>query len=60
MKKIPIITIQGPTGVGKSHVALELAKELNSEIISADSRQIYKLMDIGTAKPNVDELIASN
>lgn len=58
MKKIPIITIQGPTGVGKSHVALELAKELNSEIISADSRQIYKLMDIGTAKPNVDELIA--
>lgn len=58
MKKIPIITIQGPTGVGKSNLAIKLAKKMNTEIISADSRQIYKLMDIGTAKPSIDELIA--
>jgi tRNA dimethylallyltransferase len=52
---ISIIVIQGPTGVGKSSFALDLAAKLNSEIISADSRQIYKLLDIGTAKPNAEE-----
>ncbi len=55
--KIPIITIQGPTGVGKSKVAFELAKILHTDIIGADSRQIYKLMDIGTAKPTPKELL---
>ncbi|MDW5299880.1 MAG: tRNA (adenosine(37)-N6)-dimethylallyltransferase MiaA [Sedimentibacter sp.] len=45
-----IIVIVGPTAVGKTHVSVELAKKLNTEIISADSMQIYKGMDIGTAK----------
>ena len=50
--QIPIITIQGPTAVGKSTVALKLAEELQTEIISADSRKVYKLLNIGTAKPS--------
>lgn len=50
-----IITIQGPTASGKSSFAMQLAEELNTEIISADSRQVYKLMDIGTAKPSIQE-----
>lgn len=53
---IPIITIQGPTAVGKSSLAFELAQKINSDIISADSRQVYKLMNIGTAKPDKKEL----
>jgi tRNA dimethylallyltransferase len=48
MKKL--VAIIGPTGIGKSSLALELAKKLDGEIISADSRQVYRLMDIGTAK----------
>ena len=52
---IPVIIIQGPTAVGKSALALRLAEELNSEIISADSRQVYKLLNIGTAKPSREE-----
>ena len=55
---IPILVIVGPTAVGKTRIAIELAKELNGEIISADSRQIYKGMDIGTAKPSKDEQAA--
>ncbi len=55
---IPILVIAGPTAVGKTGIAIELAKELNGEIISADSRQIYKGMDIGTAKPSKDEQAA--
>lgn len=50
-QKVPIILIVGPTGVGKTEISLEIALALNTEIINADSRQIYKLMDIGTAKP---------
>lgn len=46
-----VIFIVGPTGVGKSDAAVVLAKKINAEIISADSMQIYKGMDIGTAKP---------
>ena len=53
---IPIIVIQGPTGVGKSSFAIELAVKLHSEIISADSRQVYKLLNIGTAKPDKTDL----
>ena len=45
-----IITIEGPTGAGKSAIALELAQALQTEIISSDSRQIYRYLDIGTAK----------
>lgn len=51
-----VIVIVGPTASGKSALAIELAKALNGEIISADSRQIYKLLNIGTAKPTPEEL----
>jgi len=54
MKK-KIVVICGPTGVGKTGFAIELARRLNGEIISADSMQIYKYMDIGTAKPDMAE-----
>ncbi|MBI5492523.1 MAG: tRNA (adenosine(37)-N6)-dimethylallyltransferase MiaA [Deltaproteobacteria bacterium] len=47
-----IVIIQGPTATGKSALAVELAKEFNGEIISADSMQVYRSMDIGTAKPS--------
>lgn len=49
------IVIVGPTGSGKTGVGIEIAKEINGEVISADSRAIYKYMDIGTAKPDVVE-----
>ena len=55
MKKIPLLVIAGPTGVGKTECAIRLAKMLNGEIISADSMQVYKYMDIGTAKPDDEE-----
>jgi tRNA dimethylallyltransferase len=50
-----IIVIVGPTAVGKTHVSVELAKKLNTEVISADSMQIYKGMDVGTAKITEEE-----
>ncbi len=50
-----VIILLGPTGVGKSSVSVLLAKILNTEIISADSMQIYRHMDIGTAKPTFEE-----
>jgi tRNA dimethylallyltransferase len=52
---LPVIILLGPTGIGKTAVSLLLAEALNSEIISADSMQIYKYMDIGTAKPSAEE-----
>ena len=55
MKKIPIIILTGPTAVGKTNLSIDLAKELNAEIISADSMQIYKYMDIGSAKVTEEE-----
>lgn len=54
MKKIIILT--GPTGVGKTKYSIELAKDINGEIISCDSFQIYKGMDIGTAKVKKEEM----
>ena len=54
MKK-PLIVIAGPTACGKTDTSIELAKKINAEIISADSMQIYKYMDIGTAKPTEEE-----
>ncbi|MFC1995885.1 tRNA (adenosine(37)-N6)-dimethylallyltransferase MiaA [Chloroflexota bacterium] len=51
-----LVVIVGPTGVGKSKLALHLAKTFNGEIVSADSRQVYCHMDIGTAKPSQKEL----
>ena len=53
--KTKIIIIIGPTSIGKSQLALDLANEFDTEIISADSMQIYRYMDIGTAKPTPDE-----
>jgi tRNA dimethylallyltransferase len=50
-----VIVITGPTAVGKTDVTIQLAKRLNGEIISADSMQVYKYMDIGTAKPTEEE-----
>ncbi len=54
--KPTLISVVGPTAVGKTAVAIKLARKLNTEIISADSRQFYKEMHIGTAKPGFDEL----
>lgn len=51
-----VIVIYGPTAVGKSAIGVELAKMLNGEIISADSMQIYKYLDIGSAKVTQDEM----
>ena len=50
-----LLAIVGPTAVGKSALALELAEALGGEIVSADSRQVYRHMDIGTAKPSADD-----
>ncbi|MDO4504777.1 MAG: tRNA (adenosine(37)-N6)-dimethylallyltransferase MiaA [bacterium] len=51
-----MLVIVGPTGSGKTGLAIEVAKILNGEVISADSRAIYKGMDIGTAKPTIAEM----
>jgi tRNA dimethylallyltransferase len=51
-----LIAIVGPTGIGKSRLALYLAGLYNGEIVSADSRQVYRFMDIGTAKPTPGEM----
>jgi tRNA dimethylallyltransferase len=50
-----VLVICGPTGVGKTAVAIEVAERLEGEIVSADSRQIYRYLDIGTAKPTPEE-----
>jgi tRNA dimethylallyltransferase len=50
-----LVAVVGPTGVGKSQLALRLAQALGGEIVSADSRQVYRYMDIGTAKPTPQE-----
>jgi tRNA dimethylallyltransferase len=52
---LPIAVLMGPTGVGKSALALDLAERHGMEIISADSRQVYRHLDIGTAKPTPTE-----
>jgi tRNA dimethylallyltransferase len=51
-----LVAIVGPTGIGKSRLALLLAGKFHGEIVSADSRQVYRLMDIGTAKPVPQEM----
>ena len=55
MKK-PLIILTGPTAVGKTKASIGLAKALNGEIISADSMQVYKYMDIGSAKIRPEEM----
>ena len=51
-----LLAIIGPTGIGKSRLAIHLAQAYNGEIVNADSRQVYRHMDIGTAKPTPEEL----
>jgi tRNA dimethylallyltransferase len=53
--RVQTIFVVGPTAVGKSAVALELARRIDAEIVSADSMQVYRGMDIGTAKPSAEE-----
>lgn len=55
MKK-PLVIIAGPTAVGKTDISIEVAKRLNGEVVSADSMQIYKYLDIGSAKPTDEEM----
>ena len=56
MDKPVVISVVGPTAVGKTAMAIRLAKEFNAEILSADSRQFYREISIGTAKPTTEEL----
>jgi len=56
MSKKPLVILTGPTAVGKTKLSLELAKRINGEIISADSMQVYKHMDIGSAKIMPEEM----
>lgn len=53
--KLPLIVIVGPTGSGKTSLAVRLARKYGGEIICADSRTVYRGMDIGTAKPSLRE-----
>ena len=55
MDKTKIIVIEGPTAAGKSAMAMDLAETFGGEIISADSMQVYRHMDIGTAKPSLED-----
>lgn len=56
MSKIPVVAIVGPTAVGKTKLSIEIAKKFNGEIISGDSMQIYRGLDIGTAKVKREEM----
>ena len=58
MKSNKLITVVGPTAIGKTSLSIELAKAYKTEILSCDSRQFYKEMNIGTAVPSKDELLA--
>ena len=55
MKK-PIVVLTGPTAVGKTELSIQLAKVIGGEIISADSMQVYKHMDVGSAKITLEEM----
>ncbi|MEW6218052.1 MAG: tRNA (adenosine(37)-N6)-dimethylallyltransferase MiaA [Thermodesulfobacteriota bacterium] len=54
-ESMPVVALVGPTAVGKTDLALELAERLGAEIVSMDSMQVYRFMDIGTAKPSLAE-----
>ena len=56
MTKNKLIILAGPTASGKTSVSIDLAKRIGGEIISADSMQVYKYMDVGTAKISVEEM----
>ena len=51
-----LVVIYGPTASGKTSMSIDIAKHIDSQVISADSRQIYRMMDIGTAKVTSDEM----
>src|SRR3954463_3412002 len=51
----PLIVLLGPTAVGKSRIAVPVAQYLGTEVLAADSRQVYRGMDVGTDKPTMDE-----
>jgi tRNA dimethylallyltransferase len=57
LKKKCVIVIVGPTSSGKTYLSFKITEKIRSEIISADSRQMYKFLNIGTAKPSVDQLL---
>ncbi|MGG7551654.1 tRNA (adenosine(37)-N6)-dimethylallyltransferase MiaA [Chryseobacterium arthrosphaerae] len=59
MKKKNLISVVGPTGIGKTKLAIDLARHFNTEIVSCDSRQFFKEMKIGTAAPSGEELAAA-
>lgn len=56
MSLIPVIAIVGPTASGKTKLAVDIAKKYNAEIVSCDSMQVYKGMDVATAKPTIEEM----
>lgn len=56
MEKIPLIVLMGPTASGKTMMAVEICKKYGGEVVTADSMQVYRHMDIGTAKPTFDEM----
>ena len=56
MKNKNLISVVGPTGIGKTRLAIDLAKHFNTQIVSCDSRQFFKEMIIGTASPSEKEL----
>lgn len=56
MQDIPLMVVVGPTAVGKTSISINIAKKIDGEIVSADSMQVYKYMDIGTAKPSIEEM----
>ncbi|GAA4150423.1 tRNA (adenosine(37)-N6)-dimethylallyltransferase MiaA [Chryseobacterium ginsenosidimutans] len=60
MKKKNLISVVGPTGIGKTRLAIDLAKHFNTEIVSCDSRQFFNEMKIGTASPSQEELAEAN
>ena len=55
-EKKPLIVLTGPTAVGKTALSIQLARRIGGEIISADSMQVYRHMDIGTAKIRLEEM----
>ena len=55
-RREPVFVVAGPTASGKTSVAIELAAELDGEVVGADSMQVYRYLDIGTDKPTADEL----
>jgi tRNA dimethylallyltransferase len=55
VNKVPLVIINSPTATGKTKLAIDLVQAFGGEIISADSLQVYRYLDIGTAKPTIDQ-----